>query len=166
MSQHVPEDLLQAFVDGEVGEQLAIHIAEHLDVCPSCLNRASGLEPLSSAFAALPDPEVPDDLVAAVLAEASEPERVPTTEIGIGSGLLVAAVFVITAFGNPIEMAADLGVVLSALGDVGRVLATGLASSSAALSAASALAILGLLFTVRIAEPLALTGLSDKRRLL
>ena len=72
MSQHVPEDLLAAFVEGEMGEQLAIHIAEHIDACPRCATRAAGLEPLAAAFAAVEDPVTPEDLVSAVLAEAVE----------------------------------------------------------------------------------------------
>ena len=44
-SQHVPEDLLQAFVEGEVGEQLAVHIAGHLDECPACAQFAIVTEP-------------------------------------------------------------------------------------------------------------------------
>ena len=68
MSQHVPDDLLAAFVDGEVSEQLAVHIAEHLDDCPACSAQAVALEPLAAAFAAVEDPRVPADLVASILA--------------------------------------------------------------------------------------------------
>lgn len=166
MSEHVPEDLLAAFVEGEVGEQLAIHIAEHLDSCPSCLNRAAGLEPLHAAFAAMPDPEVPEDLVAAVLAEAAEPERLPVTELGVGAALLAAAGFVAAVFGNPVGMAVDFGVVLMALGDVLRVIAVGLESSATVLIAVTLLATMGLFVTARLAVPVDVAGLTGKRRLL
>lgn len=165
MSQHVPEDLLNAFIEGDVGEQLAIHIAEHLDSCPSCLNRAVALEPLSAAFAALPDPQVPDDLVAAVLAEAAQPERLPITELGIGFGLLASAGAVATLFGNPVAMATEFGVVLSALGNVARVVATGLASSGPALTLFTVAALTGLAVTARVAVPVDVPLLNGPRRL-
>ena len=41
MNQHVPDDLLIAFVDADVGEQVAVHIAEHLDGCPACATASS-----------------------------------------------------------------------------------------------------------------------------
>ena len=97
MSQHVPEDLLQDFVDGEVGEQLAVHIAEHIDACPSCATRAAGLEPLAAAFAAVRDPVPPPTLVASILARLDEPDRVPIPEIGIGVSLLLAAGLIVAA---------------------------------------------------------------------
>ncbi len=165
MSQHVPEDLLSAFVDGDVGEQLAIHIAEHIDGCPSCLNRAAGMEPLHAAFAAMPDPEVPSDLAAAVLAEASQPERLPVTELSVAAGLMASAALVAVMFGNPVGAAAELGVVLYALGDVARVVATGLAGSGAALTGITAVVIAGLFFTARVAVPVDGSGISQKRRL-
>lgn len=165
MSQHVPDDLLMAFVDGDVGEQLAVHIAEHLDACPSCLNRAAGMEPLHAAFAAVPDPPIPDDLVAAVLAEASQPERLPVVELGVGAGLLAAAGMAAVLLGNPIGAAAEFGVVIAALGDVARILTTGLAASSAALTAVIALALAGLFVTARIAAPVDVPGMAGDRRL-
>src|SRR5688500_20047826 len=91
MSQHVPEDLLASFVEGEVGEQLAVHIAEHLDGCPACATRAAGLEPLAAAFAAVLDPVPPLGLAQAILARLDEPDRLPVLEIGIGAGLLGCA---------------------------------------------------------------------------
>lgn len=92
MNGHVPEDILQAFVDGEVDEQVAIHVAMHLDDCPRCATRAAHLEPLATAFAATDDPTVPDDLLETVLAAALTPQpRFPLLEVGLGGALLAAA---------------------------------------------------------------------------
>lgn len=121
---HVPDDLLQAFVDCEVDEQLAVHVAEHLDDCPACATRAAVLEPLGAAFAAADDPFVPDDLVQSVLAELRSPApvvvaaRSPLLEIGVGSGLIVMAASLVLLFGQPIQAAIRVGLALDALGTV------------------------------------------------
>ena len=164
MSQHVPNDLLTAFVEGDVGEQLAVHIAEHLDECPGCLNVAAGMEPLNAAFAAMDDPEVPADLVARVLAQADAPESLPLTELGISAVLLSTAGLVAVLFGKPVAMATDLGLVLAALGDGLRVVAIGLTGSGPAL-ALTALACFGMFFTARFALP-DMAELSGQRRIL
>ena len=85
MSEHVPTDLLEAFVEGHVPEQLACHIAEHLDSCPGCLNRVTALEPLSPVFASAKDPVLPEDLVTAILIEAESPAARPVVELALAS---------------------------------------------------------------------------------
>lgn len=161
--QHVPDDLLAAFVDGDIGEHLAVHIAEHLDACPACLNRATGLEPLATAFAAALDPEVPPDLVAAVLAEAGRPERLPVTELGVGAALLVGAGLVAAFAGNPVVLAVESGMVLEALANGARIVATGLAGSATTLTFVAALVVAGLFATARLADPLDSSPLTDGR---
>lgn len=161
--QHVPDDLLAAFVDGDIGEHLAVHIAEHLDACPACLNRVTGLEPLSHAFAAAVDPEVPADLVAAVLAEADRPERVPVTELAVGAGLLVGAGLVAALAGNPIGLAVESGVVVAALADGARIVSAGLANSVPTLTFVAALALAGVFATARFVDPLDPSTLTDGR---
>ena len=165
MSQHVPQDLLAAFVEGDVGEHLAEHIADHLDSCPRCATVAASLEPLSAAFAALDDPEPPADLVAAVLDAAAEPDPVPVTELVLGGALLAAAAVVASVLGNPIGLATEFGVVVSALGDGARAAATGLAGSGLTLSASLIVVLAGLALTARLATPNAMSALSDPRRL-
>lgn len=152
MSQHVPDDLLGSFVEGEVGEQLAIHIAEHLDLCPACSTRAAGMEPLGLAFAAVEDPIPPLDLVQAVLDEVAEPERLPLAEIGVGAGLLVAATLLTISVENPLGMAVEVGVVLHAFPNIASALAAGLGASSGLLTVATFLALLGCAFTARLAN--------------
>lgn len=119
---HVPDELLHSFVDGEVDEQVAVHVAEHLDDCAACATRAAGLEPLAAAFAASMDPVPPAGLVAAVLAEVRLPEVLPERsrasglELGFGVGLLVAAATLFVALGQPVQAAVRVGVFLEALG--------------------------------------------------
>lgn len=156
MSQHVPEDLLISFVEGDVGEQLAVHIAEHVDACPVCSTRAAGLEPLAAAFASLEDPATPDNLARSVLAAVAEPEPVPTAEIALGASLLVAATILATMVKSPVGLAIDLGFALHAMIGVARALAAGLGASSIPLGTATLFAFLGCALTARIATPLAL----------
>lgn len=164
MSEHVPDDLLLTFVEGDVGEQLAIHIAEHLDTCPACSTRAAVLEPLGPAFAALEDPVPPEDLVQAVLEEVAEPERLPLAEIGVGAGLLVAAAVLALLLGNPVGAVVELGVLVHALGVGARALGAALGPSSGLLTVATLLALMGCAFTARLAShPLGLG--SGPRRL-
>jgi anti-sigma factor RsiW len=151
MSQHVPEDLLQAFVDGEVGEQLAVHIAEHLDGCPACATRAAGLEPLAAAFAAVLDPVPPLGLAQAILARLDEPDRLPVLEIGIGAGLLGCAGFLALGLESPLALAAQLGIVLNAFATLTRGLSTALGTFQFALVATTAATLAGGLVTLHYA---------------
>lgn len=104
---HVPDDLLAAFVGGDVEERVAVHIAEHIDRCPMCATRAATSEPLAAAFATVPDPVVPADLVASILEEAERPEPLPLVEVAIGLGLLLLAVFLMGMGEDPVRFAVD-----------------------------------------------------------
>jgi hypothetical protein len=152
MSQHVPEDLLQAFVDADVGEQLAVHIAEHIDACPACATRAAGLEPLAAAFAAVRDPVPPPTLVASILARLDEPDRVPIPEIGIGVSLLLAAAALLIVLDQPLSMLIEAGVLLNTISTLARGAATALASFPVPLFVSTAVALLGGLATLHFAH--------------
>jgi anti-sigma factor RsiW len=152
MNQHVPEDLLQSFVDADVDEQLAVHIAEHLDGCPSCSTRAAGLEPLGAAFAAATDPEPPPELAARILAAVDEPERLPVPQIALGLGLLGAAALLVSiGMGSPWVLAADIVAALQATAALGRGLSVALGSFQLALAATTAVTLAGALLTLRYA---------------
>lgn len=126
MTGHVPEELLSDFVQGEVTEQVAIHVAEHLDACSHCATRAAVLEPLASAFAAIDDPILPvglvDRIVVAANGDALVQARAPVArapshrlEVGIGVALLCAAAAVAMVGGEPLRAALALGITLDAL---------------------------------------------------
>lgn len=151
MSQHVPDDLLQSFVEGDVGEQLAVHIAEHLDACPACATRAAGLEPLAAAFAAIADPVAPPDLARRVLEAVERPERAPLGEIAVGLALLAASGLLAVGFDRPLALAADVAVFLNAAAVLGRGLATSLASFQFLLALATAAALTGAVLTLHLA---------------
>ncbi|MBX2801209.1 MAG: hypothetical protein KTR31_26255 [Myxococcales bacterium] len=151
MSQHVPEDLLQSFVEGDVGEQLAIHIAEHIDECPSCATRATGMEPLAAAFAAMEDPVAPRELAHTVLAELRQPERVPVLEIGVGVGLLLCSAAMALALQSPLALAADFAVALNAVSALGRGLGATLGSLQTVLTVSTLLSAIGVAATVHFA---------------
>jgi len=155
MSHHVPENLLSAFVDGDVGEQLAIHIAEHLDECPSCSTRAAGVEPLAAAFAAVPDPVPPEDLVDAVLAAyaSQEQPRIPVQEVLVGGGMLAAAAAIVALAGDPLGMAIEAGRSLHIFSSLASALAIGAQSFSVVLTLTTLLALGGAVVTLGATSP-------------
>lgn len=162
MSQHVPEDLLGAFVLGDVDDDLAVHIAEHLDACPACATRAAGLEPLALAFAAVDDP-VPPDLVDAVLAEVGSARRADAAprlapEVPVGASLLAAALALAAAFGGPLAGLEGVRLLPQLAVSVARALGAGLGATPGLMVATAAVAALGLVFTALLAEPLQLAG--------
>jgi hypothetical protein len=127
VTPHPSEDLLQQFTQGELGEHLAIHVAEHIDMCPTCASRTAMLEPLHAVFAAVPDPEVPPGLIDAILRQADSEflaeegvavdvtETVARTEVGIGLALLTLASLVLVVAEGPIQHLEAARQVLSAL---------------------------------------------------
>lgn len=118
-SGHVPDDLLSAFVEGDVNEQVAVHIAEHLDACPACATRAVTLEPLAAVFAAVEDPVPPPDLHAAILTEVDRPERGPSIEVGVGAALLAAAALLTLVGGRPASALVEIGRLLDGVSRLG-----------------------------------------------
>lgn len=152
MTQHVPEDLLQAFVDADVGEQLAVHIAEHIDACPACATRAAGMEPLAAAFAAVCDPVPPANLVSSILVRLDEPERLPLPEIAVGISLLLSAAALILAMDGPWALVVEAGIALGTLSTLARGAAMALGSFPTALAVSTAVALLGALATLHFAH--------------
>jgi Anti-sigma factor len=101
---HPPHALLAAFAAGELDDAEAVSVALHLDECPACAAAATGLDPLSAAFASVDDPPVPDDLEAAVLAAASRPAGAPgprSLQLLVAAGLLSAAASLLVVLGAP-----------------------------------------------------------------
>ncbi|MBW1876780.1 MAG: hypothetical protein JRJ84_00310 [Deltaproteobacteria bacterium] len=134
MSQHLPDDLLRAFVDGDIDDQKAVEIAEHLDCCASCCALAAELDPLTAVFAAVRQPEPPPGLVEEVLAAYHQPQRVPVLEVALGGGLLAAAASLLLVFGDPVRVAVRLGVLADALGTAGSQISLAGTNSLFALS--------------------------------
>ena len=56
------QTLLDAYADGQVFEQAALEISEHLGGCTQCRARYEGLTELTAALAVLPVPEPPREL--------------------------------------------------------------------------------------------------------
>lgn len=149
---HVPEDLLQAFVDGDVGEQVAVHVAEHLDECPACSTRATGFEPLAAAFAAVDDPVPPDGLGLNALARARQPDRLPMAEVAVGAGLLAAAALLAVGLQTPGAMLADFGVTFQAMDAMSRGVLASFGASWTALAICTFAAGAGCAATFQIAR--------------
>ena len=149
MSDHVPDDLLMSFVEGDISEELAIHIGLHLDGCPQCSARAVNMDPLATAFASIDDPIPPPDLAEHVILALNAPPRSSHVEFWLGGTLLAAAALLSVMVGDPIGSFIDIGVFVSAVGTASQHLTQGLLSSSVALSFSCLLALLGSLATVR-----------------
>jgi hypothetical protein len=116
---HLSQPVLQRFVHGDLGDELAVACALHLDDCPECATRWALHEPLSLAFAACEDPEVPDDLAEAILAElrlpASWVDEAPVLELLLSAGFLTAAAVILFAFGAPLDLFTDAAVATAGL---------------------------------------------------
>lgn len=152
MSDHVPSDQISSFVAGEVGEQVAIHIAEHLDECSECATRAAGMEPLAMVFASVDDPIAPHDLADAAMAVYLEPEPTPTAEIAVGAALLAAAAALVLVTGNPSGFLIDLGVLANLATGVGGALSVGIGSSASLTYGSLLIALFFSLATARLIE--------------
>ena len=111
--QHVPDALMQQFVEGEVDDSVAVAVALHLDACPACATRAAALEPLGSVFAASEDPRVPVGLVESIAVAARAAER-PGPEPALAAGLMGLALCLLLLGGAPTEMLASSATMMSA----------------------------------------------------
>jgi anti-sigma factor RsiW len=165
MNQHVPEDLLSAFVDGDVGEQVAVHIAEHLDECPACATRAASHEPLHPAFASVRDPVPPPGLAAAVLKNASEPDRLPARELVFGATLLLAACGLLVVAEGPIRLVAEVATLMNAATALGRSLSVMVSPFQLSLVLGTFVTLVGSLLTLRFAPTHLLDGREILRRI-
>lgn len=151
MTGHVPDELLTSFVHGDVGEQIAIHVAKHVDDCPACATRAAALEPLAAAFAAVDDPVAPDDLADVILARYEEPQRGPAAEVVVGLGMLAAAAALIAGTSEPVVLATDFGVALQALVSGAGSIVHRSATAQLLLSVSALGALLGCILAARVA---------------
>jgi anti-sigma factor RsiW len=119
VNNHPTEATLALFAACELGENLAIHVAEHLDHCPACSARVTAMDPLQNAFAASIDPPLPPGLTAAILREAtSTPRRaarVSEVETMVGLAMLLLAALTTMMAVDPIGLTYDIGQTISAL---------------------------------------------------
>jgi len=161
MSAHIPDRLLERFVAGDLAEPAAVEVALHIDECSSCAERASALEPLAEAFASAPDPVLPDDFHASVLAELERPQ-LPLLELGVGSTLLLVAVALMVFVDGPVRPVVDSFTVAHAVTFVvERVTATLSVGEQVAIVL---LAVLGVGVTLRFATSRAPSLLGADRR--
>ena len=100
MSQHIPPALMRKFIEGDLEEPVAVAVALHIDHCSRCHAAASTADPLSQEFATIDDPEVPTELIDALLEAAASPQPAPTVKEKPRSNvaLLVLAASLLIAF--------------------------------------------------------------------
>jgi anti-sigma factor RsiW len=140
--QHVPDTLMQQFVDGDVDDKVAVAVALHLDACPACATRAAALEPLAAVFAASEDPRVPVGLVESIAVAVRTTEG-PGPEPALAAGLMGLALCLLLLGGAPTEIlassatmaSASLTVVGALVGQVGTLAAVWLLSATLATGA-------------------------------
>lgn len=109
MSDHPPDALLDAFALGEVGDHVAVALAEHVDACARCRARVLAADPLTQAFASVDDPPVPDDLVTRVLAAARAAPPVTAPRAATwwhGAALLALAACLVLPAARPAALVA------------------------------------------------------------
>ncbi|HXI58563.1 MAG TPA: zf-HC2 domain-containing protein [Polyangia bacterium] len=92
-SPHVV-DHLSAYLDGDLGEQLAARVRAHLSECPSCAQAAGEMNALIAAARALDRPEPPPTLWPAIEGALARHERGPfgwrVFAFGLAAGAAVA----------------------------------------------------------------------------
>jgi anti-sigma factor RsiW len=111
---HVPQPLLEQFVEGTVDEKVAVAVALHLDACPACSTRAASLEPLAAAFAAVDDPGVPVGLVEQIGRALRESDRPGPEPLLAGLFLALAAIAFLVG-GSPGDVWSQAATLWSAL---------------------------------------------------
>ncbi|MFH1469360.1 MAG: hypothetical protein ABIO70_33555 [Pseudomonadota bacterium] len=176
MTQHLSEETLRRFTEGHLDERRAAEAAEHIDACPQCAARAVALDPLAPAFAAMPDPELPEGFDAAVLAaveRAEAREAGAVAEVGeaapasapaipqhpsfglflTGSGLIAAALVLMVVGGAPTALLWKLAALLRAVWVAAAFVLHCLPASSAPLALGAALALVGSLAALRLIDP-------------
>lgn len=97
---HPSTTLLAQFMDGDVAEAVAVALADHIDVCPSCSARAAQVDPLHLAFAAVPDPAVPVDLLE-LQPDPAQTGRRWSPEPVVAAALLAGAAAILMGAGAP-----------------------------------------------------------------
>jgi anti-sigma factor RsiW len=103
MSRHLSEELLHRFIEGDLGEAEAVETALHIDDCPLCASRAARAEPLAAAFAAMPDPPLPEGFEREVLDLVERPEQAPARPQvpWLGIGMILSAAMLMMLGGEP-----------------------------------------------------------------
>jgi anti-sigma factor RsiW len=175
MNQHVPEDLLTAFVDGDVSDHVAAHVAEHLDGCPACATRAASMEPLGPAFATVRDPEAPPHLAASVLDRVAredaaafgvreDPDRLPTAA-WLGLGLVATASGLLVVTEGPVRLSAEAATMLYAAFAAGRSVSFAVSPFQVSLALGTFVTLVGSLATLHFASTHLLDGREILRRM-
>ncbi len=141
---HIDRRMLERFAMGEVGPDLAVHIALHVDECPSCAGAVRDADPLQAVFAACDDPKMPDDLVDDLLGADIAVNPSPgqwSFEPWVAAGLLMAAALVSLIGASPADLFVHSWMFLKAIGTGVAALsgAGGISWPLAALAAAGAL---------------------------
>ena len=103
--EHPGDDILTAFVLGDLSTEVGVRVAHHLDGCPQCAARAASLDPLTHAFAAVEDPELPEGFVAAVLEKDARERGGAVHDLRheplVAVALLAASALVFLGLGQP-----------------------------------------------------------------
>ncbi len=152
MNRHLSDELLLRFVEGDLGDEDAVEAALHIDSCPHCAARAASAEPLATAFAAFPEPELPDGFEQGVLDIVARPESdlAPLRIPWLGVGLILSAALLMAVGGEPTALLWKLAAVVRGLGVAVSVVVNHLPSPAATLTIAATLALGCSLTTVRL----------------
>ena len=105
---HPDDRLLSAFALGDMDPEEAVALADHIDACPRCANRAVELDPMALLLAAAPAPSVPADLADAILAAAATDRVRPPPRLRVepfvAVALMAASALLMVGIGRPAEL--------------------------------------------------------------
>ena len=128
-------------------DDLAVEVAEHLDECPTCANKAELADPLASVLAAVEPIPVPEGLVEDILCDLPSDSPAPwmrTADALVVSLLLAAAGLLFVVAASPGQFLADASLSSAGSGaytitDLGRVTVVGMTTLAASFFTSLAL---------------------------
>lgn len=83
------QDRFSAYLDGELPEDVAAAVRRHLEGCPRCRQEFASWQRLWELLAAGPEPEVPPDLSARILARLTPPRRRRWADLALAASFLL-----------------------------------------------------------------------------
>jgi anti-sigma factor RsiW len=122
MKTHGENELISAYLDGELSEQEARALREHISSCPACREEHAGLRATKSLLARAPRRAMPPELVAQIEARLTRPlwkrmrDRIlPPFTVLVPAGAFAAAALVAAVWFGAHRVADDQSIPLEPL---------------------------------------------------
>jgi anti-sigma factor RsiW len=122
MKAHGEDELISAYLDGELGEEETQALREHISACPSCRAEHAGLRATKSLLARAPRRAMPPELMAQLEARLTRPswkrmlDRImPPLPVLVPAGAFAAAALVAAVWFGAHRGTADRSIPLEPL---------------------------------------------------